>query len=192
MKLEFSEKTKRELTSIARDAARSAVQGTKIAREPSTNEELQVKAGCFVTLRNQEQLRGCIGRFTSNDPLWKTVRDVAVSSATADYRFAANPITASEIPDLSIEISVLSPMRKIDDPLREIELGRDGIVISDKGRSGTFLPQVATETGWSLEEFLGHCSRDKAGLSWDAWKSPTAEVYVYTATIIDENEMRTK
>lgn len=147
------------------------------------------QAGCFVTLRNQEQLRGCIGRFTSNDPLWKTVRDVAVLSATADYRFAANPITSSEIPDLTVEISVLSPMQKIDDPLQEIELGRDGIVISDKGRSGTFLPQVATETGWTLEEFLGHCARDKAGLSWDGWKSATAKVYVYSATIIDENEI---
>ena len=68
----------------------------------------------------------------------------------------------------------------------EIKLGRDGVVVKDKGRSGTFLPQVATETGWSLEEFLGHCASDKAGLGWQGWKSPTAEVFAYTATIIEE------
>ncbi len=61
-------------------------------------------------------------------------------------------------------------------------------MIQDQGRSGTFLPQVATETGWSLEEFLGHCASDKAGLSWQGWKSPTAQIFVYTATIIEDKE----
>ena len=159
---------------MARGAAKAAVEGSWVSYDPSENPELQVKAGCFVTLKNDGVLRGCIGRFTSNEPLWKTVREVAVSSATRDTRFSHNPVLPAEIPHLEIEISVLSPMRKISRPLEEIELGRDGIVVEDHGRSGTFLPQVATETGWSLEEFLSHCASDKAGIGRQGWKSPTA------------------
>lgn len=151
--------------------------------------ELQIKAGCFVTLHNKGMLRGCIGTFTSDKPLWKTVAEIAVSSATRDVRFAGNPITNSEVPELDIEISVLSPLRTVNDPLKEIVLGRDGIIISDKGRSGTFLPQVADETGWTLEEFLGHCARDKAGIGWDGWRSPSARIYAYTVTIVTEKNL---
>jgi uncharacterized protein (TIGR00296 family) len=113
---------------------------------------------------------------------------MAISSATRDFRFVNNPISFAEVPDLDIEISVLSPMREICNPLEEIKLGRDGIVITDQGKSGTFLPQVATETGWTLVEFLGHCARDKAGLAWDGWRSPTCRIYAYTATIICKTE----
>lgn len=186
--LTFGEKSQQELLAMARSAARAAVEGSWVSYDPTDNPELQVKAGCFVTLKNNGALRGCIGRFTSDEPLWKTVREIAVSSATRDTRFSHNPISAAEIPQLQIEISVLSPLRRISRPLEEIQLGRDGIVIQDQGRSGTFLPQVATETGWSLEEFLGHCASDKAGLGWQGWKSPTAQVFVYTATIIEDKE----
>ena len=186
--LTFGEKSQQELLAMARSAARAAVEGSWVSYDPSDNPELQVRAGCFVTLKNDGALRGCIGRFTSDEPLWKTVREIAVSSATRDVRFSRNPISPAEIPQLRIEISVLSPLRKISRPLEEIKLGRDGIVIRDQGRSGTFLPQVATETGWSLEEFLGHCASDKAGLGWQGWKSPTAQIFTYTATIIDEKE----
>ena len=184
--LTFGEQSQRELLSMARSAAKAALEGAWVSYDPSDNPELQVKAGCFVTFKNNGVLRGCIGRFTSDEPIWKTVRDMAVSSATRDYRFSANPISPAEVPELEIEISVLSPLRKVSSPLEEIKLGRDGVVVKDKGRSGTFLPQVATETGWSLEEFLGHCASDKAGLGWQGWKSPTAEIFTYTATIIEE------
>ena len=186
--LTFGEKSQQELLAMARSAARAAVEGSWVSYAPSDNPELQVKAGCFVTLKNNGALRGCIGRFTSDEPLWKTVREIAVSSTTRDIRFSRNPISAAEIPQLQVEISVLSPLRRISRPLEEIQLGRDGIMIQDQGRSGTFLPQVATETGWSLEEFLGHCASDKAGLGWQGWKSPTAQIFVYTATIIEDNE----
>ncbi len=186
--LSFSAESRRELIAMARDAAKAAVKGEWVSYEESKTPELQVRAGCFVTFKHKGRLRGCIGRFTSDAPLWRTVREMAVASATEDLRFRANPITAEEIPQLEVEISVLSPLRRVRDPLKEIILGRDGIVIRDKGRSGTFLPQVATETGWSLEEFLGHCAREKAGLPWDGWKSPSAEVYAYTATIIGEDK----
>jgi AmmeMemoRadiSam system protein A len=186
LEVTFSDQSKQELVSMARSAVKAAVEGSWVSYDPTDNPELQVKAGCFVTLKNNGKLRGCIGRFTSEVPLWRLVREMAVSSATRDYRFAANPIKPSEVEDLDVEISVLSPPRRVTDPLKQIKLGRDGIIVRDNGRSGTFLPQVATETGWSLEEFLGHCARDKAGLRWDGWKKPTAKVFTYTATIVRE------
>jgi len=188
LEISLSDKSRKELISMARSAAKAAVEGNWVSYEPSRNPELQVKAGCFVTFKNKGKLRGCIGQFTSDAPLWRTVREVAVSSATRDTRFMANPIKPSEIPHLEVEVSVLSPLSRVVDPLKEVVLGQHGIIIRDKGRSGTFLPQVATETGWSLKEFLGHCARDKAGLGWDGWKSKTANVYTYTATIIHEKE----
>lgn len=186
--LTFTPHSSEELLALARSAVKSAVDGKPITYNASDNPQLQVRAGCFVTLKNKEILRGCIGRFTAEEPLWRTVPEVAASSARMDVRFTNNPISSAEVPHLEIEISVLSPMRRISRPFEEIELGRDGIVIMDKGHSGTFLPQVARETGWTLEEFLSHCARDKAGLAWDGWKSPTARILGYSATIIREKD----
>ena len=186
--LSFSQQSKNELTGMVRAAVQAAVEGKWVAFDATDNPELNVRAGCFVTLKNKGELRGCIGTFSSDAPLLRTVREIAIQSATMDERFRANPITPREVPELQVEISVLSPMRRVVDALKEIELGRDGIVITDNGRSGTFLPQVATETGWTLEEFLGHCARDKAGLDWNGWKSPTAGIFAYTCTIIQEEE----
>lgn len=186
--VEFSERSRAELPAIARAAVKAAVEGSEQPSKAVDDPELQVKAGCFVTLKNRGRLRGCIGRFVSDDPLWKTVRAMAKASAKEDTRFASNPIRPDEVPHLDVEISVLSPLRRVKDPLKELRLGKDGIIIRDKGRSGTFLPQVATETGWSLEEFLGHCAREKAGLGWDGWRSPTAEIWAYTVTIIEEEK----
>ncbi len=185
--LKLSDESKKELLRSVRSAVADAVNGRTPAEIPSDNPELQVKAGCFVTLKNKGRLRGCLGRFTSEEPLWKTAREMAAVSAVMDSRFSNDPIRPAEVPELSVEISVLSPPKEISDPLREVELGRHGIVIRDRGRSGTFLPQVATETGWTLEEFLGHCSRDKAGLGWEGWKRPSAKVFTYTADIIEED-----
>ncbi|MBA7695770.1 hypothetical protein ES703_104405 [subsurface metagenome] len=107
---------------------------------------------------------------------------MAKSSATGDPRFFANPVTAEELDQLDIEISVLSPLKKTDDPL-SLRLGTDGIYIKKGGFSGCFLPQVATETGWSKEEFLSYCCAHKAGLAPDAWKDKNTEVYLFTAEI---------
>jgi AmmeMemoRadiSam system protein A len=186
MTLEFTQDSRKELIRLAREAVKASVSGEWVSYEPSDNPELQVKAGCFVTLKNKGRLRGCIGRFTGDKPIWDIVRQMAVASATKDARFKNDPIVPDEVPDLSIEVSVLSPPRETRKPLEEVKLGRDGIIVRDGGKSGTFLPQVATETGWNLQEFLGHCARDKAGIGWDGWKSPTATVYTFTATIIDE------
>lgn len=145
---------------------------------------VKTNGGTFVTLRKHGDLRGCIGRFDAVEPLYLTVQQMAIASATEDYRFPQ--VSAEEVDGLEIEISALTPMRKISS-IDEIQLGRDGIYLRKGNRSGTFLPQVATETGWTKEEFLGHCAQDKAGLSWDGWKD--AEIYVYEANVFSEQDL---
>ncbi len=145
-------------------------------------------AGAFVTLHTKDgQLRGCIGRFQPNEPLYLVVRDMAVAAALQDYRFP--PVTPKEVDHLDIEISVLTPLKRIHS-IDEFKLGRDGIYMVKNGRSGTFLPQVADDTHWTKEEFLGHCARDKAGIGWDGWKD--AELYTYQAIVFSEKEMKKK
>ncbi len=139
---------------------------------------LNEKCGVFISVYIANKLRGCIGRFKSSTPLYELVAIVARQSAYNDSRF--NKITEDELLDLKIEISVLSPFKEINSA-EEIELGTHGIYIKQGVNSGTFLPQVATKTGWNKEEFLGHCSKDKAGIGWDGWRN--AELYTYTATI---------
>jgi len=140
------------------------------------------KCGAFVTLLKEGQLRGCIGRFDADEPLFKVVRDMAISASTRDYRFP--PVQADELDEIEIEISVLTPMVKISS-IEEIELGKHGIYIKKGASGGTFLPQVATQTGWTREEFLGHCARDKARIGWDGWKD--ADIYVYEARVFSES-----
>lgn len=146
-------------------------------------ENTHINCGAFVTLHENGNLRGCIGRFTADIPLYSVIQQMAIASSTKDTRFM--PVTVSEIPSLEIEISVLTPMKRIGS-VDEIELGKHGIYIIKGNRSGTFLPQVATETGWSKEEFLGHCARDKAGIGWDGWKD--AEIYIYEALVFSEKD----
>jgi hypothetical protein len=144
---------------------------------------LKTPCGAFVTLTKHDMLRGCIGRFDAPDPLFEVVRQMAIASATQDSRF--DPVAPGELRDIEIEISVLSPMEKISS-IDRIQLGKHGIYIRKGMRSGTFLPQVATETGWTREEFLGHCARDKAGIGWDGWKD--ADLYIYEALVFSERE----
>jgi uncharacterized protein (TIGR00296 family) len=108
---------------------------------------------------------------------------MAISAATQDYRFSK--VQPGEINQLKIEISVLTPLKRIKSA-DEFILGKHGIYIKKGSSSGTFLPQVATQTGWSKEEFLGHCAQDKAGLGWEGWT--TAELYTYEALVFGEEE----
>jgi len=183
---QLSEPSRQRLLQIARQSVEAAVGRQAMPTFRVEEPELEVRHGAFVTLKNKGRLRGCIGRFSADEPLWKVVADMARSSATEDFRFFSDPITPAEFPELSIEISVLSPMTKIDNPL-DIELGVHGIYIAGPGgRSGTYLPQVATEHHMSKEEFLSSCCQHKAGLSRDAWRTGEAEVHVYTAEVFGE------
>ena len=146
------------------------------------SDTLKTLCGVFVSLYKKGKLQGCIGNFDSTQPLWKEVQLMAIAAATRDYRFSA--VQSDELSQLEIEISVLTPLKRIQS-LDEFILGQHGIYIRKGGSRGTFLPQVATKTGWSKEEFLGHCARDKAGIGWNGWK--TAELYTYEALVFGEN-----
>jgi AmmeMemoRadiSam system protein A len=176
---------KQTLLKIARDTVEAVIAGGTVVRPESDDVELNAHCGCFVTLKNHERLRGCIGQFTSDAPLIELVVDMAKASATGDPRFFAEPITADELEKLDIEISVLSPLERTNEPLA-LRLGVDGIYIKKGLASGCFLPQVATETGWSKEEFLSYCCAHKAGLPPDAWKDKGTEVYLFTAEVFGE------
>jgi AmmeMemoRadiSam system protein B/AmmeMemoRadiSam system protein A len=137
--------------------------------------------GAFVTLTKEGKLRGCVGRFDPSLTLYQTIAEMAIAAATRDSRF--EPVATSELKEIEIEISILSPLKRIYS-IDEIALGKHGIYIKKGLHNGTFLPQVANDTGWTKEEFLGHCSRDKAAIGWEGWK--TAELYTYEATVFNE------
>ena len=176
----LSDEDKRLLKEIALKSIKDSLDGKPIA-QPSLNsqfETLNSKCGAFVSLHKHGRLRGCIGHFGEDVPLHEIVAEMARAAAFEDPRFS--PVRREELEDIDIEISVLTPMRRIQS-LDEFELHRHGIYIRKGYRSGTFLPQVADEVNWTKEEFVGHCSQDKAGLGWDGWKD--AELYVYEAIV---------
>ena len=176
----MNEQQEKTLLKVARDTV-EAVIGRRARPKPQSDDpELNANCGCFVTLKNHGRLRGCIGQFTSTEPLIQLVGEMAKASATGDPRFFGDPVTPRELDKLDVEISVLSPLQKTDDPL-SLRLGIDGIYIKKGRAAGCFLPQVATETGWDKEEFLSYCCAHKAGLAPDAWKDPNTEVYLFTA-----------
>lgn len=179
----LSPRDKSELLSLARKTIETYLGrgGTYKRRSDNFSEALRTPAGAFVTLHEEGKLRGCIGQFQPTIPLFEVVQEMAIASATRDSRFM--PVTSQELSKIQIEISVLTPLKKIQ-TADEIELGKHGIYIKKGNHSGTFLPQVARDTKWSLEEFLGHCARDKAGIGWDGWKD--AELFVYEAVIFSE------
>ena len=142
--------------------------------------------GAFATFWAGKTLRGCIGRFGPTDDIARTIEEITKSSL-ADPRFVSNPITDAELPALNIEISILSDLEPTTDPLSLIP-GTHGIVIRRGERSGCFLPQVASDRGWSAEEFLSNCCSMKAGLPPDAWREPDAEVLLFTADVFAESD----
>ena len=178
----MNEAQKKILLKTARDTVEAVINRKPSPESKSDDPQLNAHCGCFVTLKNHGRLRGCIGQFTSDKPLIELVGQMAKASATGDPRFFADPITADELEQLDIEISVLSPLRRTNEPL-DLRLGIDGIYIKKEGASGCFLPQVATEAGWSKEEFLSYCCAHKAGLSPNAWKDPETQVYLFTAEV---------
>lgn len=138
--------------------------------------------GAFVSLHHRNgDLRGCVGLLRSEAPLAETVARMAAAAATRDGRFAR--VSVVELADLLIEISVLSPLRRVRP--EEVEAGRHGLHLRVRGRSGVLLPQVAVRNGWDREEFLRQTA-GKAGLPEDAWRGPEAEIFVFTAEVFGE------
>lgn len=178
------------LTTTDKDAllkiARESITG-RLTNIKSSNPETEFPGimneqyGAFVTLKKEGNLRGCIGRFNPNQPLYQTIKEMAIAAATRDLRF--DPVTIEELDQVKIEISILTPLKKID-AIDQIQPGKHGIYIKKGSSTGTFLPQVALETNWTLDELLGHCARDKAGIGWNGWK--TAELFTYEAIVFEE------
>ena len=183
--LSFSKLEKDQLFTIARNSIKTMLYEKKRITIDAEKipESLKKQLGAFVTLKIDGRLRGCIGRFLSSDPLYEVVKESALSSAFEDTRFL--PLTKEEYDKTDMEITILGPMKKINN-INEIILGKHGIYIKKDFRSGTMLPQVATENGWTVEQFLGYTSRDKAGLGWDGWKN--AELYIYEGLVLEENK----
>jgi AmmeMemoRadiSam system protein A len=175
----FTEEQQRTLVEIARRAVARSVSGAQPGDVPAIA-NLPAATGAFVTLRKRGQLRGCIGTLECRRSLPEEVARVAVSAAQEDPRF--EPVRASEIPDLDVEVSVLGPLEPIDpsDP-DAIVIGRHGLVVEQGWRRGLLLPQVATEWNWNRETFLEQTCA-KAGLPKDCWKTG-AKVYRFAADV---------
>ncbi len=179
----LSESERNILLRVARASIEAAVHHVP----PETDEEfpppLNRCAGAFVTLRIANELRGCIGFIEAVKPLVETVREAAARAALEDYRFA--PLTAEELAGLDVEISVLSPMERIDH-IEAIEVGKHGLLVARGNFRGLLLPQVPVEQGWDREMFLNHATR-KAGLPPHYWQLPGTELYAFTAEVFGEH-----
>ena len=176
---------KHELLQIARKSLVEALAGgDKPSFEPK-NEKLNEAGAAFVTLKNKGRLRGCIGYMEAIDPLWKMIRDRAIDAATRDSRFPK--VTSAELEQITIEISVLTPRVDVSDPLKEIQIGRDGVWMQIGMNRGVFLPQVPVEQGWkTVEIYLDNLCRKAHIFERDCWRSPQAKIQKFTAVVFGE------
>jgi AmmeMemoRadiSam system protein A len=182
--MSLSNEEKRTLLKIARSAIEMTLEGKPMPPIKNQGEALSRRSGVFVTLRIGEELRGCIGYVEPLFPLAEATQEVAVKAAVEDPRFT--PLTQSELKKVTIEISVLSPLEKLED-IETIEIGKHGLVIDSGYRRGLLLPQVATEYNWDRKQFLEHTSL-KAGLPTDAWKRKEVTLFTFTVEKIEETE----
>lgn len=179
MENHISPEDKRLLLQIAHNSITEIITKGAVGKPGIVQGALAWKRGCFVTIKLHGKLRGCIGSFSSEKPLSATVQEMAVAAATRDPRFY--PVREEELDALEIEISVLSPLKKIDS-IDEIQVGVHGLYIEKDYFRGVLLPQVAIEYGWDRTVFLEQTCL-KAGLEKDAWKKE-CDIYVFSAEII--------
>lgn len=177
----LSDPDKQTLLKIARQSIETYLAKNEIP-DFTVSDSLKLPGAAFVTLEENGQLRGCIGQTVAIAPLYETVARCAVSAAVEDPRF--DPVLPSELPNIHIEISVLTPLQKVKS-LDEIVVGRDGLMIGLRSNRGLLLPQVATEWHWDKTQFLEETCH-KAGLDKDAYKDPRAEIYKFQAIIFGE------
>jgi uncharacterized protein len=180
--LALDESAKRELLSLTRSTLEDYFTLGKVPEYQPESADLLRSGGAFVSLHNGEDLRGCIGLLASDGELYRTVQRCALSAALEDSRF--RPITRDEVAKLTIEISILSPLCRIQDP-SIIEVGRHGLIISLGAMRGLLLPQVATKYHWDRNTFLSQTCR-KAGLPPDAWRQPNAVIHTFEALVFSD------
>lgn len=179
----LNDQQRKKLLKLARDTIILYLNEGKTLEPKFEDKTLEEIRGVFVTLRRNHQLRGCIGNIIGTKPLYLGVRDMAIAAATQDFRF--KPVAKEELGDINIEISALTPLRQITNT-DEIILGKHGVLVRDSYRSGVYLPQVATETGWSKEEFMNSLCGRKAGMDSSAWKSGECDIYIFSAEVFEE------
>jgi len=169
---------------IARKTLEAHFKGREYQVAADLTPVFQGKRGVFVTLKEQGNLRGCIGNFTPDIDLAENIKEMALSAAFSDPRFF--PLERQELKNIEIEISVLSPMQKITDPIL-IEIGKHGVYVKKGARAGVYLPQVATEMGWNKEQFLNSLCEEKVGLDANCWKDGSVDLYIFTAQVFNES-----
>ena len=180
----FNEIEKQCLLELARFAIESRLKPVKGPPEIESSSALSTKCGAFVTVHKSGQLRGCIGTFISDQPVTGTIEEMALAAAFNDPRFP--PLRGEELPFIDLEISVLSPMREIED-IEEIVVGEHGIYIICEPNRGVLLPQVATEQNWDRDTFLEHTCI-KAGLHRGAWQEERTKIFIFSAEVFGEVE----
>jgi len=177
----FTLEQKQILLSLAREAVETYLRTGEIIDKKFTDPALNQRVGAFVTIYKNGGLRGCLGLTQSDEPLFKTVINMAVAASTEDPRF--NPVEKNELQNLEYEISILTPFKKVKS-WKEIEINKHGVMVKQKGKSGLFLPQVAKENDWDIKTFLTILCQEKAGLPGDAWQNPQTELLVFEAEVI--------
>lgn len=184
MEPQLAQDEKQALLKLARDTIMQYVSDGTRPPLPEATGMMKESCGAFVTIHQGGRLRGCIGNIVGRGPLVELVQEMAIAAATQDPRF--HPLPKEDLSDIDIEISVLSPLRKITD-VSEIEVGTHGILISKGYYSGVLLPQVATEQGWDRGTFLRNTCL-KAGLPTEAWKDPETAIEIFSAQVFGENK----
>ena len=185
---QLTEEDRQLLLQIARDAVRAHLSGDPPQFPVVSSGVLTEPHGIFVSIHEGhegQQLRGCIGNIQPSGPLYRSAADCAIAAAVGDPRFM--PMTIAELTAVEFEISVLSPLESMQD-IREIEIGKHGLLISKRSARGLLLPQVATMYGWDREQFLQETCR-KAGLRPDDWKEG-ATIQHFTASVFSERQFR--
>jgi AmmeMemoRadiSam system protein A len=180
----LNEQQRQTLLELARRAIASALEGRRLDVDgQELDDDLRRMAGTFVTLHDgQHDLRGCIGSVVAHEPLYQSVASNAVNAAFRDPRF--RPLTPAELPEVQLEISVLTPFQKVDN-VDEIEPGRDGLMIRRGSHAGLLLPQVASEYGWDRQTLLAQTCI-KAGLSPSSWRDPETRIEKFSAEVFGE------
>ena len=181
MENRLSSEDKNLLLQIAREAIVLYIENGATPRLDTPNPGLQEKRGCFVCVKINGKLRGCIGNFISDKPLYQLVQEMAISAATRDPRFY--PMKKADLAQFDLEISVLTPLRKISS-IEEIQVGVHGLYIEKNYSRGVLLPQVAIEYGWDRDTFLSQTSM-KAGMNPDDWKEG-ADIYIFSADVFNK------
>ena len=174
---------RKRLLQVARESISLYVIENKRRKFEEKDDILNEPLGAFVTLSEFGELRGCIGNMVGRGPLYQTVADMAIEAATGDPRFSS--LKPAELNKIDIEISVLSPLKRVKDYM-EIKIPGHGVLVKKGFSSGVYLPQVAEEAGWNKEEFLTSLCGQKAGIDPYAWKDPATELFVFNAEVFGE------